>query len=81
MLSVVGVWPGLDLVGLCEIADFLSLTFVDENKARVVQTGKLGSVIFGYLDSEDLLLSYVISVIYNICIENGGFCPFPCSRC
>lgn len=46
-----------------------------------MQTGKLGSVIFGYLDSEDLLLSYVISVIYNICIENGGFCPFPCSRC
>lgn len=72
---------GFGLVLTWVVCNANSLIFVDENKAQVVQTGKLGHVILGYLDNEESLLPFVISVIYNICIENGGFCSFWHSRC
>ena len=49
----------------------------DENKARVVDSGKLGGGILRFLEGgEDALLAFAISVIYNICVDNGGFCLF-----
>ena len=50
----------------------------DENKARVVALSKLGGGgILRFLEGgDDALLPFVISVIYNICVDNGGFCLF-----
>lgn len=46
---------------------------VDENKARVVESGKLGSSLLSLLEDDDSLLPFAISVIYNICVEFGRF--------
>ncbi|KAK0707671.1 hypothetical protein B0H67DRAFT_319878 [Lasiosphaeris hirsuta] len=42
----------------------------DENKARVVESGKLRTAILNLLDDDDTLLPFALSVIYNICVEN-----------
>ncbi|KAK5662317.1 hypothetical protein OQA88_8223 [Cercophora sp. LCS_1] len=41
----------------------------DENKARVVESNKLEAIV-SLLDDNDPLLSFIISVIYNIAVEN-----------
>ncbi|KAK0644196.1 hypothetical protein B0T16DRAFT_447920 [Cercophora newfieldiana] len=41
----------------------------DENKARVVESGKLGTSLIGLLEDDDSLLPFAVSVIYNICVE------------
>ncbi|KAK0616763.1 hypothetical protein B0T14DRAFT_546876 [Immersiella caudata] len=41
----------------------------DENKARVVESGKLRTSLVDLLEDDDALLPFAISVIYNICIE------------
>lgn len=41
----------------------------DENRARVIDSNHLGSIIS--LLSNDSLLAFVIPVLYNICVDYG----------
>jgi len=45
----------------------------EENKARVIESGELGSSLIGLLEDDDSLLQFAISVIYNICVDYGEF--------
>jgi hypothetical protein len=46
--------------------------FVDENRARVVSSDSLRSVIFQLTDTS--LLPFTIPVLYNICVDYGILC-------
>lgn len=46
---------------------------LDENKTRLLESGTLKGPILSLFDDKDSLLPFVISVLYNITIENGGF--------
>jgi hypothetical protein len=41
----------------------------DENRARVVESDRMGSIV-GLL-ADDSLLAFVIPVLYNICVDYG----------
>jgi hypothetical protein len=47
-----------------------SLRWLDENRARVVQSNALSSGIIPHL-ADDSLLAFVIPVLYNICVDYG----------
>ncbi|KAK1754227.1 hypothetical protein QBC47DRAFT_385973 [Echria macrotheca] len=53
----------------------------DENKARVVESGKLSRTLIDFLDDDDSLFPFSVSVLFNICVDNEAAQLQVCQAC